>query len=447
MKVLFSPIGGTDPISMNNEHDGAMIHICREYKVDKVILYLSNEMLRKHQKDNRYIYTLEKLAEMQGRKIDYEIIERPELTQVQEFDYFYKDFRDIIEKILQSLSVHDELLLNISSGTPAMKSGIAVLKTLEEYPCKLIQVVTPVKKMNEHNHEGYDPELLWEFDQDNEPEHENRCREIADLPTLSRVKKEEMIKRHIETYDYAAALTVANTLSVPDRAGYDTMLRVAYDRLLLDRQAILQKMNGTEKGKCGKYFRQELEIATRLSPEDTDYQKCFEYALSLQVKLSREEYADFIRAITPLFVALLRIILREQCGIDVEQFCNNKGKWDRRKLQDTEVDRILNSTYATRFQYKDVYSTHLNALIGELASDEQLKTLSRALREVESKIRNMAAHEIVAVTDRDIEHKTGYTGEKIMEMIRQLFDYAGSKLDPRVWKSYDRMNAEIIKAI
>lgn len=38
MKVLFSPIGNTDPWS--NERDGAMLHIVRHYRPEKVILFL-----------------------------------------------------------------------------------------------------------------------------------------------------------------------------------------------------------------------------------------------------------------------------------------------------------------------------------------------------------------------------------------------------------------------
>ena len=43
--ILFTPVGGTDPISLNNYHDGSILHICRFYKPDKVILYMSKEML------------------------------------------------------------------------------------------------------------------------------------------------------------------------------------------------------------------------------------------------------------------------------------------------------------------------------------------------------------------------------------------------------------------
>ena len=38
--ILFTPVGGTDPISSTNCRDGSMLHICRNYKPDKVIMYM-----------------------------------------------------------------------------------------------------------------------------------------------------------------------------------------------------------------------------------------------------------------------------------------------------------------------------------------------------------------------------------------------------------------------
>ena len=158
--ILFSPVGGTDPISATNCRDGSLVHICRVQKPDKVILYMSYEVLENQKKDNRYLYCLEKLAEMQKRTVSYEIIERPELKEVQEFDYFYRDFREIISKIFQKMDETDRLLLNVSSGTPAMKSALLVLRTLGEFPCTLIQVSTPVKRMNETIHKDDDVEVF-----------------------------------------------------------------------------------------------------------------------------------------------------------------------------------------------------------------------------------------------------------------------------------------------
>lgn len=438
MKVLFSPVGGTDPISLNNMHDGALLHICREMKPDKVIMYMSKEILRNHKSDNRYIYCLEKLSVLQKRTIRYEIIERPDLTNVQEFDYFYRDFRNIIEQVITGLSEHDSLLLNISSGTPAMKSGIAVLSTLEEYPCQLVQVTTPVRGMNDHSHNGYDVEALWELDEDNEKYHENRCRVIENLPTLSKIKKEEIIKRHVDSYDYVAALTVAKTLTVPDRENYYELLQIANSRLLLDMGTVRKQLKTADN----KYLMDEIELARKLSA-NIDYQKCFEYALSLQVKLRKGEYADFIRAITPLLVELLKLVLVESCGIKIEQYCLKNGEWDRGKLVSTKIDHILQKAY-NPFRYGYVYSDHLNIIINQFAENIRLKELSNDIRKVERNIRNLAAHEIVVITDSDIKHKTGFYGRQIMNLIKELFNYAGPELDPQAWNSYDRMN-DLIK--
>ena len=51
--ILFTPVGGTDPISSTNGHDGSMLHICRQYKPDEVVLYMSKEMLDFQEQDNR----------------------------------------------------------------------------------------------------------------------------------------------------------------------------------------------------------------------------------------------------------------------------------------------------------------------------------------------------------------------------------------------------------
>ena len=53
-----------------------------------------------------------------------------------------------------------------------MKSALLVLRTLGEFPCTLIQVSTPVKRMNETIHKDYDVEVLWELNEDNTAEHQ-----------------------------------------------------------------------------------------------------------------------------------------------------------------------------------------------------------------------------------------------------------------------------------
>ena len=82
-----------------NFRDGSLVHICRIYRPEKVYLYMSADILANHKADNRYLYCLEDLAKRQERQELHCIIERPKLQRVQEFDYFYQDFRRIISDI------------------------------------------------------------------------------------------------------------------------------------------------------------------------------------------------------------------------------------------------------------------------------------------------------------------------------------------------------------
>lgn len=436
--ILFSPVGGTDPISQTNCCDGSMLHICRYYKPDKVILYMSKEMLEFQEKDDRYRYCLDRLRENQGLKMEYEIIERRELTKVHEFNTFYDDFRSIIAKIYSEMDCSDTLLLNISSGTPAMKSGLLVLQTLGEFPAKLIQVATPEKKINEHIHKNYDVELLWELNEDNQKGSENRCREVA-CPSLSKIKKEEIIKKHILVYDYRAALGVAESLPEEDAAPYKDWLKLATCRAMLDFSGVDEVIK--------KRNYQCLPIRSSAG------RKYFEYALNVDLRLRRKEYADYIRAITPLVVDLFEIILKKQCKCKVDDYCYFKKRngiiirnWSMSKLKGTDVGKTLHEAY-TDFRGGDVNSHHLKALITGMSKDDHLNRIVENIRSVESNIRNLAAHEIVSVSEEMIKKRTGFSAVKIMDMIKELFNYTGISIKPEYWNSYDEMNEKILECM
>ncbi len=432
--ILFSPVGGTDPISLTNCRDGSMLHICRNYNVDKVYLYMSEEIIINHKADNRYIYCLEKLMELKHRFFEYEIIERPSLKNVQEFDFFYKDFRNILVKIFSEMDKTDTLLLNVSSGTPAMKSALLVLKTLGEFPCKLIQVNTPEKAMNESRHKNYDVKVLWELDEDNGDCCENRCMEIH-CPTLSALKNQEIIKKQLLTYDYQAALSVAENMESDFSGSYIDLLRMAYFRLLLNFKEVDSILK--------KYSFDFLPV------RESSSRKYFEYALNLDIKLKRREYADFIRATTPLIVDLFEIILRKQYKIDINDYSKitKKGReWDSYKLKGTQVLSVL-LDINPNFNYGFIYSFQLRALLNYYSNNPSLKKLIDDLRFIEEKVRNLAAHQIVSIDDDKIRELTGFSGENIMNKIKQAFLYTKMNIKPEFWDSYDQMNKRIINLI
>ena len=61
------------------------------------------------------------------------IIENDQMVNVQQYDVFYKEFRSIISDIEKEKGEDDRLLVNMASGTPAMKSALLIMATLAEY--------------------------------------------------------------------------------------------------------------------------------------------------------------------------------------------------------------------------------------------------------------------------------------------------------------------------
>lgn len=433
--ILFSPVGGTDPIPQTNWRDGSLLHICRVYQPSIVYLYMSAEILRLHKADNRYIYCLDKLAQLQNRRAEYHIIERPELNDVQLFDCFYDDFRKIISDIKSKTDADDELLLNISSGTPSMKSALLVLTTLGEYPCRMIQVETPLKKMNEHRHEGYDVELLWEGNEDNAENFVNRCHDIH-CPSLSQIKQEEIIKRLVYSYDYEAAKEIAAALPAESTAAYLPIIDLACARMRLDFPAV----NVLDKKTGGN-----------LVPMKTgNKQKYFEYALNMDIKRKKREYTDFVRAITPLIVDLFTLILRRECGIDIQNCCKGRPpKWDEAKLKKNypTIDKLLHDNFKRDFRYGNIYSSALVCIIKKYSQNQKLTALADNLRNIEKNVRNLAAHEIVSLSDEAIKNMTGFNSEDIMKMLKTAFKYTGIGVTQAHWDSYETMNDAIVAAM
>ena len=393
-KYLFSPIGNTDPIKYL--YDGSMLHICRYYEPDVVYLYLSKEMAENHKKDNRYVETLNLLGDFLNHKFEVHIIENPDMVEVQQYDVFYDEFRKIISEIEEQKEKEDQLLVNMASGTPGMKSALLIMATLAEYRFLPIQVSTPQKKSNlEHEErDEYDVKANWELNEDNEESAENRCQEVKCL-NLMRLLKIDMIKKHLLSYDYHAALAVGKEIK-------DELNPVAWKWLQsADARAVLdwERMNRVLPENNGIISAVRQENKKKI---------LFEYLLALDLKVKRGEYADFIRGITPLGVDLLEMVLEQYCQIDIRQYymknAKNGRKWSRGRMEGTEVQEIMNARYSS-FNYKDVYSRHLQLVIEKKCKDDLLKQRTEELVQIEYNVRNIAAHNIVSATPEWVKNK------------------------------------------
>lgn len=435
-KLLFSPVGGTDPIS--NFRDGALLHICRVYQPDIVYLYLSKEMCEAQEKDDRYRFCLRKLGEKLNHTFQIITIEKPELEDVQIFDAFILEYRELLKE-LQKQYPDCEILLNVSSGTPAMKSALQILAATGETKMQPIQVSTPQKGINPRleDRENYNVDTYWELNEDNEDGFENRCMESQNFYLVDEIRKETIIKQ-IRAYDYVAALTIAEEMTEPLSDEILAMLRAASCRLKLN-------IHGIDQG-LKPYGIQFLPI------RDDSVRGIFEYVLNLEIKVKKEEYADFIRAITPVVLELFKIALKEYGRIDWKQFCyktkDGRWKWDIDKLkQNASVWESLNTGYRNGFSGTDIYADHLLKIMGSSLKNSTMLQLSEEIRKIEANVRNMTAHNLVSVTEAWVKRNCGYTPVEIFELLKQYVKKLHFKIADEDWNSYDVMNQMIIEKI
>lgn len=435
-KYLFTPVGNTDPIKYF--HDGSMLHICRHYKPDIVYMYLSKEMMENHKKDNRYVKTLELLSAFLNHPFQIHVIENADMVNVQQYDTFYHEFRKIIGSIEAKMDREDLLFVNMASGTPAMKSALLVMATLAEYRFTPIQVSTPKKGANDEYEERaeYDVEINWELNKDNETGAEYRCHEVKCM-NLIRLLKIDIIKKHLLSYDYRAALEVGEDIKEDLSKTAYCWLKAASARAVLDW------------GKMNDVLPQGNKIIKPVTAENRK-KVLFEYALVLDLKMRRGEYADLVRAITPLGIDLLELVLLQYCDTNIEQYyyydAKNTKKWNEERLAGTKVLELLQEEYVP-FRYGVVYSSHLNTIVQKECADQLVARRIKDFVEIEQKARNIAAHSIVSVTDKWVKDKTGKSVSEIMWLIKDICERVKINLRKENWDSYDRMNEEIIREL
>ena len=185
------------------------------------------------------------------------------------------------------------------------------------------------------------------------------------------------------------------------------------------------------------------------------YRNTVEYALSLFIKAKQENYADFLRGLTPLILELFILVLEKQYGFSARDYCfkdkySGGYKWDMKKLkandQTSEWVDIWNNEFPNGFREGFIVSRDLLFVIRKKCSNS-IVGKAELLREVEENARNSAAHEIGMVTADTIQKMTGHSHPEIIVAIKAMFKFAGVIVDDSKWNSYEDMNETIIQRI
>lgn len=442
MKVLFSPIGMTDPVSQKNLNEGSLLNICRFYEPDKIYLYMSKEVMEFHEKDDRYIKCLERVYKYLGKNFEYEIIDRSELKEVQIFDFFYKEYRDILYRIHEE-NPGAKILLNVSSGTPAMKSALFVLCALFNFPMTPVQVSTPEKKSNSESEENPLDDFLGLIDEImTEPEVYGDRTEIALKENLNFELSKDIIKNHLKKYNYSAAFEVAQvTRQFLSEKSYH-LIAAAFYRINLNRDGVEKNLK---------------VVSDKFDYYETAQLKLVEYILYLSVNVKRNMLLEFIRGISPVLDSLFKKAFEVESGIDLDNYLTDKdGKvtWNRKKLLSDDngkkiLDALNNSYNGFNFINTASSDNFLKLMESEEfeISERNITKRAEELRDIEREGRNKAAHQIVSIDDDFLKRETGYTSYEILNKITAFVEDIKLGVKKEHWDSYEIMNEKIIESL
>jgi len=205
MRALISAVGDTDPF--RNFHDGALIHIARKYRPEKVILIFSEHTAKKQGNIEKALFSIAPDYKPEVKTHDSIISD----NEVHIFDVMFQRFSDILQEYYTK---EDEFILNLSSATPQIKSALFVINRLNGINVKAVQVSSPEHASNEnigHDNDENIDELI-EINEDNKVNFIDRTIE-DNAEKFNQALLKKTARDFIEKFDYKAALDILDQLS------------------------------------------------------------------------------------------------------------------------------------------------------------------------------------------------------------------------------------------
>lgn len=431
-KILFSPIGDTDPI--RDCYDGAMLHIVRYYQPEYVILYFTQEMEVKDKTDNRYELAIRHVAhQCKVKKIYTGIID------AHKYDSFLTSLPEIVYGIQKDFN-HAKLLINLSSGTPQIKTFMAFFATELENAVG-IQVASPMHGSNRKSRTWSDGDAVNTILHNNldDVENINRCEE-ANLYAIRRYGIKQQILSLCRNYEYMGAY---NLCKKHERLFKPVTLQ------LLQHAALREKMRLSEAEKVlssynGKQLFRNANVRNR---------RLIEFFLTMVLKQKKGQLPDFILKITPFLYNLAYIFVSNTLKFDIAECCTQKSNLlylNPAKLKRYNERVFLGlETFYNGLKGGPLSFTSLLQIVKEIQKYEEFKDgwldivkLMGELRDIEKEIRNPVAHEIVEFDESlfKISNSCNASSELVVKKLRLLMEKVLGNEAVNVANVYDEIN-------
>ena len=303
MRILYTPVGDTDPI--RGCYDGGMLHIVRHYNPDMAILILSKDMEQKEESNRRFSKALKHVkADLDIKLICTGLEDVHRIDTLQPFvDHFYEMLSEYPDA---------EILINLSSGTPQMKLIMSYL-SVEHDAVRGIQVDSPQGGSNRSEpavNDDKNIEIVIENNFDDQGDTENRCHE-PQMGYIKRNNLKQSLHTLINSYKYKEAISLYHGYkrTFKDGVVIDVLplLEHAQLRLGLDYNGALQKSRKVGSINLSSIFTDKV------------LRKLHEFLMLMEVRLKQGQTEDFVLKTTPFMYELMRYYFTKELDVNWRQ--------------------------------------------------------------------------------------------------------------------------------
>lgn len=369
MRVFISAVGDTDPF--RNFHDGALIHIARKYRPEKVILIFSEHTAKKQGNIEKALFSIAPDYKPEVKTHDSIISD----NEVHIFDVMFQRFSDILQEYYTK---EDEFILNLSSATPQIKSALFVINRLNGINVKAVQVSSPEHASNEnigHDNDENIDELI-EVNEDNKVNFIDRTIE-DNAEKFNQALLKKTARDFIEKFDYKAALDILDQLS-------------DFPNLKSVREEIRDVVNCLSKQDVPKGLRHK-----KLKEKE---QKILSAYLTIELQRERGNVSESFIRIKNLTEFILKDYIENRYLGLIKNYRKDKNK-----------------DYLSIFDYSKLLKTKREF--------ELLRTIDPIIKMNSS--RNMVAHSINPL-DKDAVKQLGIAMKTLKTLVREQYHFSQS---------------------
>lgn len=417
MSVLFSPIGNSDP--WRSGRDGAMLHIIRHYKPQKVVLFFTESLWEGNDiRDGHKNYDWETIIHTISPNTEVSKIIR-KIDNAQDFDSFKEEFHYSITTIEQQYP-EEEILLNVTSGTPQMEATLCLEYIVYPDSKKCIQVSTPEKSSNAN--------LSYDNPQNTLEQLEN----VNHNESLSEARFKE-----IEIISFREAMIRSQLLSLIDNYDYEGALNlISLQTSFRNKRKLVQILDEiTQNIKTHKVFP---DIQNKYSDE-TQAKLLFHFLL-LQMRFKRGDIAEFLIRVKSIaeYIAEYQLNQKHPNIIEYQRGIPKLNSEEssflllfKRHMKESKMEFKIDSplglpAYVNIFKVLDPKLTFTSDL------DKVLKI---------NGLRNSVAHRLEAINVNDKSNKK--TLKNSMNSIKSLLGFVFPQINQEDYNYFENKNEEI----